>query len=351
MEFNQEILLEKYPKPVSINSTKIMLNQLQNYICKIFIKKGGKGTGFFCNINYQHIDMPVLVTNFHVINQKYIEENDLIKITLNDDSEDKEISLKDNRIIYTHKDYDVTIIQIKPEKDGIKHFLQLDDQLLKDESNIFYDKQSAYIIQYPKGDKAAVSYGIIQYINNYEIVHLCSTESGSSGSPILNLTNNKIIGIHKEGSVNHKFNKGTFLKYPVNDFISKHLKDHNKKENEIEITVKINQNDVNKDIYFLDNTDYIEHKTNIKHFHDNLKELNETNVILYINNNRCKFQKYFKPDKEGIYIINLKFKIYLTDCSFMFAGCSNIINIDFSYFSTKNVANMNYMFSGCSNLT
>ena len=50
MEFNQEIMIEKYPIPVSINSTKIILNQLQNNICKIFIKKGGKGTGFFCNI-------------------------------------------------------------------------------------------------------------------------------------------------------------------------------------------------------------------------------------------------------------------------------------------------------------
>ena len=35
----------------------------------------------------------------------------------------------------------------------------------------------------------------------------------------------------------------------------------------------------------------------------------------------------------------------------MFAGCKNIINIDFISFDTKKVTNMEYMFSGCSNLT
>jgi hypothetical protein len=47
MEFNQEILIERYPKPVSIDSTKKILSQLQTNICKIFLKNGGKGTGFF----------------------------------------------------------------------------------------------------------------------------------------------------------------------------------------------------------------------------------------------------------------------------------------------------------------
>ena len=47
------------------------------------------------------------------------------------------------------------------------------------------------------------------------------TEFGSSGSPILNLNTFKVIGIHKEGSNHFNFNKGTFLKFPLNDFIKK----------------------------------------------------------------------------------------------------------------------------------
>ena len=65
-----------------------------------------------------------------------------------------------------------------------------------------------------------VSYGVLTKINNYDILHKCSTEKGSSGSPILNINTNKVIGIHKEGTI-FNFNKGTLLKFPLNDFLSK----------------------------------------------------------------------------------------------------------------------------------
>ena len=54
-------------------------------------------------------------------------------------------------------------------------------------------------------------------IKNIILNHKCSTEGGSSGSPILNI-NNKLIGIHKE-RYNNKNNKGTFLNYPIKEFI------------------------------------------------------------------------------------------------------------------------------------
>ena len=60
-------------------------------------------------------------------------------------------------------------------------------------------KETIYILQYPLGDKAFVSYGIIksiEEINEYNFNHICSTNEGSSGSPILN-KDNKVIGIHK----------------------------------------------------------------------------------------------------------------------------------------------------------
>jgi surface protein len=34
----------------------------------------------------------------------------------------------------------------------------------------------------------------------------------------------------------------------------------------------------------------------------------------------------------------------------MFAGCSNLINLNLSSFDTKNANNMEYMFGGCENL-
>ena len=41
----------------------------------------------------------------------------------------------------------------------------------------------------------------------------------SSGSPILNIKNNKIIGIHKAGNSNNAYNKGLFLNEPIKEFI------------------------------------------------------------------------------------------------------------------------------------
>ena len=111
---------------------------------------------------------------------------------------------------------------------------------------------------------------------------------GSSGSPILNISNNKVIGIHKEDT-KFEFNKRTYLKYPINEYlnniniINKNKEIKNKK-NEINITLKIKKYDINHTIYFLDNTygKYDFGDKLVEHYHDNLKELNEKNTELYI---------------------------------------------------------------------
>jgi hypothetical protein len=85
--------------------------------------------------------------------------------------------------------------------------------------------------------------------------------------------------------------------------------------------IKIANEDINEDIYFLDNTDGGKDDEGIKHYHDNLKELNESNTELYINDKKYKFCKFCKFSKEGIYHIKLKFQIEIKDCSYMFFEC------------------------------
>ena len=90
---------------------------------------------------------------------------------------------------------------------------------------------------------------------------------------------------------------------------------------------------------------------NKKYTHDHLKELNEDNTELYINNNKMeKYEKYFVPKEKGEYKIELRFNIYLTDCSYMFSGCENIKYIHFTNFNTSNIKYMSCMFSGCKSL-
>ena len=63
--------------------------------------------------------------------KKYFEENKEIYLLLNNDNEAKKIDLNIKRVIYYNKNYDTTIIEIK-EEDKIKEYLELDDNIFKD---------------------------------------------------------------------------------------------------------------------------------------------------------------------------------------------------------------------------
>jgi len=208
-----ESLLNKYPLPVTIGKTKEILKQMKYSICKIENKKGD-GTGFFCKI----LNKKILITNNHVINEEIIKNIIILKVKLYDTIK-KDIKIKD---YYTSMKYDTTIMEIEIEDENV-NYLEIDEDIF-DENLDIYNK-SIYIIQYPKyGDdqQAAVSYGILNEIQNeYNIIHYCSTDHGSSGSPILKLSNQKIIGIHKEGVPKHNYNRGTLLKYPINEYLNK----------------------------------------------------------------------------------------------------------------------------------
>jgi len=218
--------------PVSISGTKIILDQLIDCICKIKINDDF-GTGFFCKIPFETNETRnFLVTNYHVFDINYYKTNTTINLLLNDEKEVRLIDLTIPRIIYFNQENDITLIELN-KKDNVKLFLELDDNLFIDNSEIIYESKSIYTLQYPQGRNAMVSYGLLVSINNYEIKHICSTENGASGSPILNLETNKVIGIHKESSIFNQSNFGTFLKYPLIDFIQKN-------KNKIKVNKDIN---------------------------------------------------------------------------------------------------------------
>ena len=205
--------------------------------------------------------------------------------------------------------------------------------------------ETIYLIHYNNIEKnASVSYGTINHISNYEIKYSCNLDDNSKFSPIFNSSNNKIIGIHEFNSV--YYNKGIFLGNIIKDFLNYYKikkkinnkiynKLYNKKTNNI---IKININVTNfieqERIYFLDNYNYKDSEGKY-HYNDNLKELNDNNTELYINGKKYIYKKYFIPKKNRTYEITLIFNINLKDCSYMFAGCNNIKNINFINFDTS----------------
>ena len=188
-----------------------------NCICKIKIKDIF-ATGFFCKFSYKNKVIRVFMTKYHVLNENDLKENKKLHLSLNDEKETIIIDKEIKRKTYFNKDYDITLIELK-EEDKIKDYLELDNNLFPDNSEIINKIKSIYVLHYQNGKNAGVSYGLLHNIDKYNINHNCSTDNGSLGSPILNLQNNKVIGIHNKSSIN--YNMGTLLKLPIIDFINK----------------------------------------------------------------------------------------------------------------------------------
>ena len=148
---------------------------MKNCICKIKINQA-YGTGFFCKIPYKNETMNVLMTNYHVLDENFYGEKETLNLFINDDKDVKILDLNIKRKTYFNKKYDLAMIELR-ESDNINNFLELDDNIFKNEVKAFYEDISIYVIQYPLGNNAAVSYGLSNEINDLEIMHTCSTEN------------------------------------------------------------------------------------------------------------------------------------------------------------------------------
>ena len=212
------VLLDKTPIPVSLEATSKIMEQMKTCVFKIFVSNNGEGTGFFCFIPFKNKNLPVMITNNHILYEKILKKEKFVPIVLN--GLIKNIQINDNRKIYTSENYDITIIEIIPKKDNIFNFLELDEKIFKEDSDLFLHKLSVYLLS--SGETSFVSYGIINNLNEKCIYHLCSSNVCSGGAPIMNLHTNKVIGINFGSLTNKKVNIGTILKYPFIEFINLH---------------------------------------------------------------------------------------------------------------------------------
>ena len=236
--------------PITASKLKAILEQIEKCICDIKCPLEGHGTGFFCTIPYPNFFSlkPVLITNNHVLNEKDISEGKTIKITLNNETIHKEIEITNKRKIYTDEKLDITIIELEPEEDGIEidSFLEIDKKINCKEPNIEFKNIDIYII----GNIQEYTYGKIKQIDeDGNIAHFCPTKPGMSGSPIINLNNFKVIGIHKGAHPKKEWNLGTFLKEPINIFYNLKSKNSEINDNKIkseDIQIEKDENNINK---------------------------------------------------------------------------------------------------------
>ena len=284
----------------------------EKYICRIIGTM--LGTGFFCKIKFNNKLIPVLMTNYHVINDDFLEKNKFIKIYIKDDYHLININ-KDSKIYSSIKDkYDLMIIKLN--EDNIYNYLEIDSNIFKNDSLSTYSKEAIYILHFPNVKKAHISKGTgIEKINEYDIKHLCNTQPGSSGSPILNLFTNKVIGIHKGTIPKNKFNIGTFLKFPLNEL---NYGVDKLNQNYIIAEIYIKEDDINKEIKILNSyEEYMRNKwPNSKLKEELMNEKEITKCEIKINDEVIPFNYFHNFKKQGKNIIKYYFKNYLTNISF-----------------------------------
>ena len=155
--------------PVNVAGTKKILEQMINCICKINCIDG---IGFFCKIPIYNNIINCLMTNYNIIDENYIRENSKIELILNDDIIKIDLDIK--RVIYYNKEYNITLIELK-EEEKIKEYIEFDDY------NEKYENKSIYILGYSNENKICVSYGILNKIDNNNII--CNIDNISLGSP------------------------------------------------------------------------------------------------------------------------------------------------------------------------
>jgi len=252
--------MEDYSKPINKHKMKKILEQMNNTF--YIINQKNKDIGFFCFIKHLNKKIPVIIINNYLENE---DKKDSIDILINNKIQKIELS----NIIYKNKEYNITIILNENNNKDAK-YIEIDDKLNEDEYETKYKKESIYILQYNNKEDILVSYGIINRINKNKIIYSGNINNNSKYSLIFNLNNNKLIGIHKNNS--KYYNNGIYFKSIINEFILRYKTNNNKNRlNKINISIKINKDDINKKIYFLDNYEYKD-ENGIIHSHDNLKD-------------------------------------------------------------------------------
>ena len=269
---------------VDIDNIKIIEKQMKHCICRI--KNGEKiSNGFFCNIE-QNKENKIrgLFTSYDIINDKDIKEKKNLELFFNNNKEYKLIKLDNNRKIYSDKNLGIRIfiIQNNDNINNDKNYLDLDDGLFK--KNISYNNKSIYIIQNQKGNKASVTFGNIREINDSKISHICKVLNNSEDSPILNLSNNKVIGIQNN-------NGGLFLRAIIQDLNNVKLKINNK-----EIENLVNKNNIiqkRDSLYILGKKKY-KNKT---------KYIIEKSIEIKLLSKKKIDNSFIKPSQKKKYII------------------------------------------------
>ena len=221
LKINGESKLDRFSQQENI------LKKAENCVCKINKIKGSAGPGFLCNIPFPNNNklLPVLITSNNTLGKNDINEGKEIDISLNKGTLSYTIMIDENRKKYTNsRSFGITIIEIKKE-DGLDTslFFEIDENIYENRLNDEYKDKPIYLIEYSLEENINYSIGLLKSIDedNINFIYSCQNIGESSGCPLLNSSNYKIMGIQKGKVDNEELNKGILIKLPIEKFYDK----------------------------------------------------------------------------------------------------------------------------------
>ena len=293
---------------------------MENCVCTIQTENNKIRIGFLCKIpfpNKNKSSLPVLITNNQVLNEKVINNNkNYINITINNIQKKLKIDNSRKKYMNPDKNVNITIIEIKPNKDRIYSFIEFDEKEMNNNKDNL--NKRIYIYHLDEENKITSSYGLLNDMIYSNI---------KNGTPILSFETLKLIEIYSDDSENYNKKYGSLINYIIKEF------NNEKYANKIDIVYKIDK----------------EGEENI--FGETFIENNKNNIELLINGKKeGKLTNRYKL-KEGINIITIIIKNKITNIEYMFYDCKSLKNItELEYLDTKDIKNFSYIFFGCASL-
>ena len=187
--------------------------KIKKKICKLLLTDDKECYGLFINISQS---LKALLININLKNTSILGQTNKIKLISNNN--EQEIDLN-NRVIYSFENSNISLIEILPEIDNFDNYFEYEDYY--DLSRLTFN-ESICIYNNKLNIHNNIIYGILKQKedNCRGFCYLCQNNNIEKSSPILNLLNNKIIGIHEKAN-NTELNIG----YYINNFIEKFQKE------------------------------------------------------------------------------------------------------------------------------
>ena len=359
--------LFKYEESMCKIRYNIIINNQKKYVF---------GSGFFLVMNIKGIPFnKCLMTNNHVLNENFFKTNKQIEMEYN--KEIKVIQI-DKRRAFTSRRLDYTCIEIY-DSDNIKRFFQINQQILKDNINAFFNKD-IFILQFPQGEDISFSEGkILSASDEVSFIHNCSTLKGSSGSPVILRDDSSVIGLHHssftedENNKTNSYNLSTSILSIIKDILKKgiyftnhqiiitqnNIKNNdsnnsyseNNENNYIVAEYCIDDNSVYQNIKIINSYEQCKRENPKLIFDKNMeneKELKD-NCKIEIEGKIIPFSYYYQFKDKSLrvkYIFTKKLKLI----NYLFREVISLVNIDLSNFKASNVTDMRDLFNGCKSL-